>query len=392
MDNFTLIVSAIFISFFSMVTTYFLYRTSTTEKYLIDWTISGAFFLTSNLVRAFAVNFEIPKFIISTIANTAYIAGHVAILTGVLRLTCDKNIRHIIPWAILIVAALHQLAIIQQSIEHRMLLLFPMTVCINIVSLFYLWSHRKQSPGAAFWPLMFALSFYIFEISLRGVLIFVDPVRYPMQGNQLMQTLGTLFLMIFLFMLTISFTLILNWKRELELRKTSVTDKLTGWLNRNDFDNLVSNGFDTCKQTGASCGFIYFDIDHFKTINDKFGHNSGDAALKHVCNIALQQSRNSDHHFRMGGEEFVIFVSDTDSHTINKVAERIRQNIANSPLELKDKIIDITISIGITISDDTDKNWESMLDRADKALYQSKNTGRNCVTQIFPLSDNHKYL
>ncbi|NQZ83354.1 MAG: GGDEF domain-containing protein [Colwellia sp.] len=367
-----------------MVTTYGLYLTNRTEKYLVDWTISGGCFLLSNILRAFGEDYSIPFFIIGTLANTCYMAGHVAIFTGVVRLTKNRNIRRLIGWAALIVVILHQFPLIQQSIENRMLLLFPMNVVLNIISLLYLWRNRNSSTSYSYLPLMFALSFYIFEISFRGILIFVDPAQFPMQGNQIMQTLGTLFLMIFLFMITISFVLIVNWIKEMELRKALRIDKLTGWLNRNDFDKLVSMKFDSCKQEKSVFGFVYFDIDHFKKINDKYGHSVGDLAIKHVCDLASSHTRNVDDRFRMGGEEFVICVSNTDIKTINQIAERIREELEVLSLVIDDKEISITISVGISISGEHDNSWESVLERADSALYTSKNSGRNRISQLLP--------
>ncbi len=384
MDNFTLIVCTILISFFLMVTTYGLYLTNRTEKYLVDWTISGGCFLFSNILRAFGEDFSIPFLIIGTLANSCYMAGHVAILTGVVRLTTNRNIRQLIIWAVLMVVILHQVPLIQQSIENRMLLLFPMNVALNITSLLYLCRYRNSSTSPSYWPLMFALSFYIFEISFRGILMVADPAQFPMQGNQIMRTLGTLFLMIFLFMLTISFVLIVNWIKEVELRKALRLDKLTGWLNRNDFDKLVSIKFDNCKQEKGVFGFIYFDIDHFKKVNDKYGHSVGDIAIKHVCDLAFKHTRNIDHCFRMGGEEFVICVSNTDIKTINQIAERIREEIEGLSLVINHREINITISVGLSISGKHDICWESVLERADNALYTSKNSGRNCTSQLLP--------
>jgi len=381
-DNFTLIICTILISFFLTSTTLVLYLTSRGEKYLIDWAIAGACFLFSNIVRALNFEFDLSFVVVATLANSCYIAGNIAIMTGVIRLTIKKTVRKIIFLGALLVAGVHQLAIFQGSIDVRIMFLFPLAVLLNSTSFLFLWRHRTQSGGSAYWPLLLALGFYTLEITVRGVFMVWDPIHFPMQGNELMRTLGTLFLMLYLFMLTISFVVIINWKRELILRKVGITDKLTGWLNRNDFDKLVTTDFHRAKIQRQLFGFIYFDIDHFKSINDEYGHSIGDTAIKHVCDLAAKHTRDSDHRFRMGGEEFVICVTKGDVETLNSIAQRIRHEIYSQPLVVGELTIAITVSVGISVATERDTSWETVLERADKGLFQSKGAGRNRVSPL----------
>jgi len=123
---------------------------------------------------------------------------------------------------------------------------------------------------------------------------------------------------------------------------------------------------------------VVFDVDHFKTINDTYGHLVGDFVLKKIVSIVKEIIRNEDRIYRFGGDEFIIIFNRIDKNFVNKIAEKIRYTIEHKKLKYKDNIIDITLSIGVAChhKGDTKEDW---LNRADLALYESKET-RNKVT------------
>jgi diguanylate cyclase (GGDEF)-like protein len=144
-------------------------------------------------------------------------------------------------------------------------------------------------------------------------------------------------------------------------------DALHGILKSNDRNpkNIVS--------------VIAYDLDHFKNINDKYGHHSGDLVLKTVAGIILENIRGEDIDVRLGGEEFAVFIVDKDKRVAQIIAERIRLNVQNSSCGAILQDIKITISGGIAYRK-KDENLDSLMDRADKALYESKENGRNRIT------------
>lgn len=121
------------------------------------------------------------------------------------------------------------------------------------------------------------------------------------------------------------------------------------------------------------------DLDHFKRINDGFGHASGDAVLKAFTANAQNMLRRSDHIGRLGGEEFAILLPDTDADGARELAERLRQTIVDNPLETSSGTIRYSISIGIALFRHDDHNADAILARSDHALYQAKYNGRNRV-------------
>jgi diguanylate cyclase (GGDEF)-like protein len=135
------------------------------------------------------------------------------------------------------------------------------------------------------------------------------------------------------------------------------------------------------ERTSGSFSMLLFDIDHFKQVNDTYGHACGDMALKYIAQIFLDNIRSSDIAARYGGEEFIILIAHPGKTLAMKIAERIRSTIEGSEIKYKGHSIRLTISCGVACYEkDLDLTAEAMIDRADKALYQSKQNGRNRVT------------
>jgi diguanylate cyclase (GGDEF)-like protein len=135
------------------------------------------------------------------------------------------------------------------------------------------------------------------------------------------------------------------------------------------------------KRTNGSFSMLMFDIDFFKRVNDTYGHACGDMALKYIAQILMDNIRTSDIAARYGGEEFIILIAYPGKNMAMKIAERIRSIIEASEITYKEHSIRLTISCGVVCYDKSqDLSAEIMIDRADKALYRSKQEGRNRVT------------
>lgn len=163
-----------------------------------------------------------------------------------------------------------------------------------------------------------------------------------------------------------------------ELEKASRTDPLTKTGNRREFDCIVREEIRKGQQDGTPLSLLIIDIDHFKLINDEFGHAGGDDALIFVVERLKEQLPQQASMFRIGGEEFYILLSQTDLSAAHQIAEHLRQDLATQPLRLLETDIQMTISLGVIQLSDED-NLETSLKQVDKALYQAKKTGRNKV-------------
>lgn len=159
----------------------------------------------------------------------------------------------------------------------------------------------------------------------------------------------------------------------------SITDELTGLSNRRCFDNTLEKEFLRALRYNNKLTLVMFDIDHFKTVNDTYGHPCGDYILKEVANAALQTFRKTDTVFRFGGEEFVVILTETDIKQSETPLERFRKTIETLDLTYQNQQINITVSIGACQLDQSIGNKEEFLQKADNALYDAKNSGRNKV-------------
>lgn len=157
-------------------------------------------------------------------------------------------------------------------------------------------------------------------------------------------------------------------------------DPLTGICNRAALDDTLRREISHAERYSSTCALIMLDIDHFKDINDRYGHIIGDCALKVVANTAGRCIRDGDWLFRYGGEEFVILMHEASLEGARLLAERIRKNIADTPCHCSGLDINMTISAGISAYEENDSPL-TLFSRADEAMYQAKQNGRNqtCV-------------
>jgi diguanylate cyclase (GGDEF)-like protein len=156
-------------------------------------------------------------------------------------------------------------------------------------------------------------------------------------------------------------------------------DYLTNLLNRRSFEVLAKQFVAISKRYHFDLSVISFDIDLFKSINDKYGHDLGDKVIQNVAGTIQESCRDSDSVFRFGGEEFLILLPKTSMSEAIKLAEKIRSTITNSPTLADKLIIEVTVSAGVSQWDSQEKNIENALKRADDALYQAKKQGRDRV-------------
>lgn len=163
-----------------------------------------------------------------------------------------------------------------------------------------------------------------------------------------------------------------------QVERASRTDPLTGIGNRREFEMCVEDTLSYAKQSCQPASLLTLDIDHFKSVNDAFGHSSGDEALKFLVNTVHETLPESASMYRMGGEEFYVLLPNNDLSTAKVVAENIRQYLPTQPLILKGQIVRLTVSIGV-IQLASKRQLEESFKRVDKALYQAKNAGRNRV-------------
>ncbi|MEO0137734.1 MAG: sensor domain-containing diguanylate cyclase [candidate division WOR-3 bacterium] len=169
-----------------------------------------------------------------------------------------------------------------------------------------------------------------------------------------------------------------------ELERLALIDSLTKIANRRYIEIQLHSRLNEFKRFGWQFGLLFIDIDHFKLVNDKFGHDVGDKVLKMVANVLAKNSRSFDLVGRWGGEEFIMIVPNVNDSQLYTIAHKFKNLVALSNLRVGAESIGVTISIGATLVKPKD-TLKTLINRADRLMYQSKQMGRNKVTTDFEI-------
>ncbi|MCB1823256.1 MAG: diguanylate cyclase [Candidatus Competibacteraceae bacterium] len=172
-----------------------------------------------------------------------------------------------------------------------------------------------------------------------------------------------------------------------QMEKLATTDYLTGISNRGHFLELATLELARSKRFGRPTSVLMIDADHFKNINDRYGHDAGDAALLQLATLVGRELRKVDIFGRLGGEEFAVLVVETDRAKATQVGERIRAVIESTPIVQHDYRFGMTVSIGVAVSPTSTAGIETLLTEADRALYAAKRAGRNRVLNASDVPD-----
>jgi diguanylate cyclase (GGDEF)-like protein len=381
MDSFSLVVTSALLAGIMAVSMLLLYRASSRQRCLLDWSLSGFCFMASSIIGAFAAKDQLPYVLAPAIGNMFYVAGHAGILAGVRRhfgLRPRYDLQLLLALAVF---AAHALPLVHESVRYRLFLFTPVVVDINLSAAWLLWRQPDERSRLVYLPLMALELVFMLQMSLRTLYMAVsEDHTLTFMGSEFLQTSGSLFVMLFLSVAMMSCSLIVTRQQELALRRASLTDALTGWLNRRALHDIARREFGRCRRTATPLFFITFDIDHFKAINDRYGHGIGDAALCHVTLLSAQALRGYDALFRTGGEEFAVLLSGSSLTGVTGIAQRLRELVAGTPLQTQGQVVTMTVSVGLAAAEDGDLQWEDVLRRADEAMYHAKQHGRNRVS------------
>jgi diguanylate cyclase (GGDEF)-like protein len=172
----------------------------------------------------------------------------------------------------------------------------------------------------------------------------------------------------------------------LRMEQVALTDPLTGLPNHRTMMDQIEEELTRCRRTQESCAIVFVDLDHFKHINDTWGHRAGDAVLREASGRLKKSIRQGDAVGRYGGEEFVMLLANTTLHAAKHTAERLRVALAEEPCILEPgedtpdgNVIAITASIGVAVYGEHGSTREALIEAADRAMYYAKQTGRNQV-------------
>jgi diguanylate cyclase (GGDEF)-like protein len=363
---------------------WFTYALAFRRKLLVGALFSLSNLLTGSGVLLVSLRAGEPSYLYYPIADWAIIAGFTAIWSGI-RLIMFP---HKTGWGLLVAPLVLAVAVTawlkpdSSSYLARAVMFNGVCAFVFLASFASLYEGatrhrldigRKLAMG---WPLLFAG--FMFAARLLQIFASANSSSVPLKDS----THGyATFLWVFtatLIMVNVSVITVVVSDLIFKLRKIADHDALTGIFNRRYTLHVLRRECERASRTSTPLSCIVVDIDHFKSINDRYGHDAGDVALQQVCRVFTQGLRATDTFGRQGGEEFMLICPDTPHLMAKDVSERLRMALQAQPIEVGGHSLVLTASFGVsTVS--PGGTTESLLKTADLALYQAKRQGRNRV-------------
>jgi len=378
MDAQTLLVVNLAVSLVMTLTMLGLFLASRPDRCLLHWTLAGAGFLANSFLSLLHSTQALPYLFGPPLGNALLFGSYLFLFSGVCRYL-KKPLRASLLVCLLVLTYLLNLTdFARADFIHRLLLNYPLHILINLATVVVLIRAKLRTMKAVVLLFVAILSLNIAQLFLRFMLFFIDQLGwYPLSDNPLIHNAGTMVILLFMLIAMTSCLLLLVRQKTLELQQVAEKDPMTGWLNRQSLTRRLEAEWQRCQRLQQPLSILAFDIDHFKQVNDRFGHPTGDFVLQQVTQRIAEELRGYDLQFRMGGEEFIVGLPNVSKSQMQQISERVRQKIAHT-LFADEKQLSISVSVGCATSD-AQLNWQLLLDQADKALYQAKQQGRNRV-------------
>jgi diguanylate cyclase (GGDEF)-like protein len=259
--------------------------------------------------------------------------------------------------------------------EARATVMATIGICYTLLAVLELW--RGRGDGVWRWPIMLLLLGHAASIPIHipvaGAWNHPNPADVDLVTFMIFEAAFVSICAAYLFGGLVKDRIAASYEH------ASLTDPLTGVANHRGFFQMGERLLMRTRFNAQPAALVMFDLDRFKSINDNFGHGTGDEVLIAFCRSATSQLRYDDLFGRIGGEEFVILLPDTRREDALSLAERVRAAFEAASQDVKDLPIRATVSAGVALSNDASDNLASLLKAADKALYRAKALGRNRV-------------
>jgi diguanylate cyclase (GGDEF)-like protein len=380
MDLQTLNVVILFISLIMAVSMFALHRAIPREDCLRDWGFAGMLHLVPPIMGLSILAGYTPPWALIACSNTAYIGGNTLILAGVRR-HFGLRVRLDLLLAFLALAfALNWLPVVRSSFTLRLALLYAVLSVVSGLAVYTLLRHIAVGMRAAIFTLAAVQTLFVLQSLIRiPIFVVLDLRELSPMSSTFLRSSGCLATLLFLLLTNMACALIVARKQELGLSDAALRDPLTGWHNRRSLAQQAERRFARSIRLTVGFGIVTVDIDHFKKINDSFGHPVGDAAIRHLAMLSENALRPQDVLARLGGEEFCAVVDCDDEDGLFQIAERWRAAVEAAHLALPTQSLRMTVSLGYSLRAPGDRQWDDVLRRADTALYVAKNSGRNRV-------------
>ncbi len=325
-----------------------------------------------------------PGFITIIVANMFIMFGVINVLHGIIKFKKTEKINYIFDYSMfgLFIFLLLIYTYLSKSINTRIIIFSIFQIFYFIEIIFHLNKNNNEKIKNE----SFAISIYfiiaVFVSVVTIILTIIGANIHNLVNSSLINAITVSIISIMPFIVTLGIFLITSTLYQEELLTKSMTDSLTGLYNREAIINLAKIEISKQKRTSENMGIIIGDIDFFKHINDQHGYDTGDKILISISNLIRENLRGYDLVARYGGEEFLILIPDINLLDLYKLVEKIRTKIENNNFEIDEKTVYITMSFGITIFNNDEDELLNGIKRADTALDNAKQTGRNKISFI----------
>lgn len=274
---------------------------------------------------------------------------------------------------------------VDNSVNTRVVLLsfFISIQCLYIMRTL-LQGHNKANLTIAIAYLFFSLFFLI-----RALLTLSEAPLYDFMDAGLMHSLSVVVYELLVAVTSFGMVWIVSYSVQRELLQQASHDPLTKVLNRRALEDVIDTEHARSLRSNAPLSVIMLDIDHFKRINDRFGHGRGDEVLIEIAKVLTENTRPYDSIARFGGEEFIILLPNTSVDKAEVIAENLRNKVVEHDYNFRPEDgIEVTASFGATECNLVKEGWLKVLERADKGLYKAKAAGRNNVIVCHPNNED----
>lgn len=324
----------------------------------------------------------VPDFITIVVANFGVYVGFMMLWNGMRLFAMKAGLPRYV-WILPVFPTLlaYWWSAVEPSVANRVILISVvlLIVSIGIAHDLIKGAHGQYVAARKFTGFLY-ISYALFQI-VRIILTLQGPQTSSFMTPAVATTAMYLYTQFFAVANTFGVILMISEKLHERVMEQAVQDPLTGVYNMRAFHMFAGAGFARVKRADQPLALMILDLDHFKEVNDLYGHEAGDKMLVRFTATAAACIREQDMLFRYGGEEFIVLMPNTNEKGGAALAERIRSETATAGLMYKDTEITRTVSIGVTQIRKSDKSVSRALRRADRALYHAKQSGRNRVVR-----------
>ncbi|WP_376691401.1 GGDEF domain-containing protein [Wenzhouxiangella sp. EGI_FJ10409] len=371
--------------FLMAVTMAGIYAAGMRSRALIDWALAGLGFGLGYLLGHILQTLEVPvaTWVAASLANALIGFGHGMVLVGVQRYLGYRS------WmgpVVLVVVAMFLAACLvpelRESLRWRVIFQSGFYVAFGFYAGWLLWRARRPGMRRFHRAAAAVILGYAALLAMRFAYALISPalttsfVQDPFQIGMFVVS------MVYGYALTMALVLVLFREKQVELSDLAELDPLTGVFNRLSLDQIAEREMQRALDQHSPLSLLLIDLDHFKEINDRFGHQAGDRVLCRAATLIEEVIRDSDIAFRYGGEEFMVLLPGADSVQAEQVAERLREEMGRVDIRIGDRPIQLRVSVGVLECFPDRMSWDDCVGRADAALYEAKRGGRNRVVNL----------